>query len=137
MFAACDELNVRVVGEGGHGSVPFRAKDPVPVACEIVLALQAMVTRQFDIFDPVVVTVGTITSGTKENIIPPYADFAATVRSFSPEAREKLAAASIRTVEGIAAAHDLKVEAAYVRGYPSTINDPGEYAFAAEPRPRR
>jgi amidohydrolase len=132
LFAACDELNVRVVGEGGHGSVPYRAKDPVPVACEMILALQSMVTRQFDIFDPVVVTVGTITSGTKENIIPPYADFAATVRTFSPEAREKVAAAGVRTVEGIATAHGLEVEASYVRGYPSTVNDPGEYALAVE-----
>ncbi len=112
--------------------MPFRAKDPVPVACEMVLALQGMVTRQFDIFDPVVVTVGTITSGTKENIIPAYADFAATVRSFSPEAREKVEAASVRTVKGIAAAHDLQVEADFVRGYPCTVNDPTEYAFVAD-----
>jgi amidohydrolase len=132
LFAACDELNVKVVGEGGHGSVPFRAKDPVPVACEIVVALQAMVTRQFDIFDPVVVTVGTITSGTKENIIPSHADFAATVRSFSPEAREKLVTATRQVVEGIASAHGLKAEVDYVRGYPCTVNDPTEYAFLAD-----
>ncbi len=132
LFAACDELNVRVVGEGGHGSVPYRAKDPVPVACEMVLALQGMVTRQFDIFDPVVVTVGTISSGTKENIIPSHADFAATVRTFSAEAREKVAAASVRTLQGIAMAHGLAVEASYVRGYPSTVNDPGEYALTVE-----
>jgi amidohydrolase len=132
IFAAADELTVRVVGEGGHGSMPFRAKDPVPVACEMVLALQAMVTRQFDIFDPVVVTVGTISSGTKDNIIPAYADFAATVRTFSAAARDKVAAASIRTVQGIAAAHGLTVEADFVRGYPCTVNDPAEYAFAAD-----
>jgi amidohydrolase len=132
IFAAADELTVRVVGEGGHGSMPFRAKDPVPVACEMVLALQGMVTRQFDIFDPVVVTVGTITSGTKDNIIPVYADFAATVRTFSAAAREKVAATSIRTVQGIAAAHGLTAEADFVRGYPCTVNDPAEYAFAAD-----
>jgi amidohydrolase len=132
LFAACDELNVRVVGQGGHGSVPYRAKDPVPVACEIVIALQSMVTRQFDIFDPVVVTVGRITSGTKENIIPAYADFAATVRSFSPEAREKLATATRQVVEGIASAHGLKAEVDYVRGYPCTVNDQDEYAFLAD-----
>jgi hippurate hydrolase len=132
IFAACDELNVRIVGEGGHGSVPYRAKDPIPVACEAVLALQAMVTRQFDIFDPVVVTVGTITSGTKENIIPSYAEFRATVRSFSPEARAKLAERSRQLVQGIAAAHGLTAEAEYVLGYPSTLNDDAEYAFAAE-----
>jgi amidohydrolase len=132
LFAACDELNVRVVGAGGHGSVPYRAKDPVPVACEIVLALQAMVTRQFDIFDPVVVTVGTITSGTKENIIPAHADFAATVRTFSAAAREQVAVASTRVAEGIAGAHGLTAQVDYVRGYPSTINDPEEYAFVAD-----
>ncbi len=132
LFAATDELNVRVKGVGGHGSVPFRAKDPVPVACEIVLALQAMVTRQFDVFDPVVVTVGRITSGTKENIIPAYAEIAATVRSFSPGVRDKVEAASRQVVEGICAAHGLTAEADYVRGYPCTINDPGEYAFTAE-----
>jgi amidohydrolase len=132
LFAACDELNVRIVGLGGHGSVPFRAKDPVPVACEVVLALQSMVTRQFDIFDPVVVTVGTITSGTKENIIPAYADFAATVRSFSAEARDRAAEASVRVVGGIAAAHGLTADVVFKRGYPSTINDPEEYAFVAD-----
>jgi hippurate hydrolase len=57
LMAAADEVKVRVVGEGGHGSQPFRAKDPIPVACEIVVALQTLVTRQFDVFDPVVVTV--------------------------------------------------------------------------------
>jgi amidohydrolase len=132
LFAACDELNVRIVGEGGHGSVPYRAKDPVPVACEVVLALQSMVTRQFDIFDPIVVTVGTISSGTKENIIPAYAEFRATVRSFSPEARDKVAAVSRRVVEGVAAAHGLKADVEYVQGYPSTINDSTEYAFVAD-----
>jgi amidohydrolase len=132
LFAACDELNIRVVGEGGHGSVPYRAKDPVPVACEIVLALQAMVTRQLDIFDPVVVTVGKITSGTKENIIPAYADLAATVRSFSPEARLKVESASRRVATGIAAAHGLTAEVDYVMGYPSTVNDVDEYAFMAD-----
>jgi hippurate hydrolase len=132
MFAACDELNVRVIGEGGHGSVPFRAKDPIPVACEIVLALQAMVTRQFDVFDPVVVTVGTIASGTKENIIPAYAEFRATVRSFTPEARAKLESSSRQVVEGVAAAHGMTAEAAYVLGYPSTVNDDREYAFVAD-----
>ena len=59
-MAAADTLHVTVHGRGGHGSQPHRAADPVPVACEIVLALQSMVTRQFDVFDPIVVTVGTL-----------------------------------------------------------------------------
>ena len=83
-MAAADEIHVRVIGAGGHGSQPFLTKDPVPVICEMVLALQTMVTRQFDIFDPVVLTVGRIAAGTKENIIPDEARFDATIRTFTP-----------------------------------------------------
>ena len=69
MLAAADSVVVTVHGRGGHGSMPHLAADPVPVAAEIVLALQAMVTRQFDVFDPVVVTVGRIAAGTTNNVI--------------------------------------------------------------------
>ena len=58
MMAAADVLEVTVHGHGGHASQPHRAADPIPVGCEIVTALQAMVTRRFDVFDPVVLTVG-------------------------------------------------------------------------------
>jgi hippurate hydrolase len=129
-MAAADQLSVRVVGEGSHGSEPFRGKDPIPVVCEIVLALQLMVTRQFDVFDPVVLTVGRIAGGTKENIIPDDAFFDATVRSFSPETRVKLKAAAERLVEGIAAAHGLTAEVNYRVGYPVTVNDETEFQFA-------
>lgn len=53
-----------VHGRGGHGAFPHAALDPVPVVCEIVLALQNFVTRRFDVFDPVVVTVGRLEAGT-------------------------------------------------------------------------
>ena len=87
VMAAADTLHVTVHGRGGHGSQPHRAADPIPAACEIVLALQTMVTRQFDVFDPVVITVGTFHAGTVDNVIPDDANFVATIRSFSPQAR--------------------------------------------------
>src|SRR5258708_24127030 len=87
ILAAADTLHVTVHGRGGHGAQPHLAADPVPVACEIVLALQTVVTRQFDAFDPVVVTVGTFHAGTADNVIPDDAHFVATIRSFSPPAR--------------------------------------------------
>ncbi len=90
LMAAADQLHVRVVGAGAHGSDPYRGKDPIPVLCEMVVALQTMVTRQFDVFDPVVLTVGRIAGGTKENIIPDDAFFDATVRTFSAETRAKV-----------------------------------------------
>ncbi|MGW6194974.1 M20 metallopeptidase family protein [Kribbella sp. NPDC055110] len=131
-MAAADQLSVRVVGAGTHGSTPYRGKDPIPVLCEMVTALQTMITRQFDVFDPVVLTVGRIAGGTKENIIPDDAFFDATVRTFSEVARAKMQEASIQLVEGLAAAHGLQVEADYRVGYPVTVNDEAEYNFARD-----
>ncbi|GAA4732269.1 M20 family metallopeptidase [Pedococcus ginsenosidimutans] len=132
LMAAADEVRVRVVGEGGHGSQPFRAKDPIPVACEIVLALQTMVTRQFDVFDPVVITVGKFVGGTKDNIIPDDAVFEATVRSLSPEARKAVSEKITVLAEQLASAHGLTAEVEHLPGYPVTVNDEDEYAFAKD-----
>jgi amidohydrolase len=132
LMAAADQLNVRVVGAGAHGSEPHNGKDPIPVACEIVGALQTMVTRQFDVFDPVVLTVGRIAGGTKENIIPDDVVFEATVRTFSAQTRAKVADSSVRLIENMAAAHGLTAEAHYRIGYPVTVNDEAEYLFARQ-----
>jgi amidohydrolase len=132
IMAAADTLHVTVHGRGGHGSQPHRAADPVPAACEIVLALQTMVTRQFDVFDPVVLTVGTFHAGTADNVIPDEANFVATVRSFSPQARSAVQEAAPRVALQIAAAHGLTATAEFRDGYPVTINDAAELAFAEQ-----
>ncbi|GEA85316.1 amidohydrolase [Cellulomonas gelida] len=126
LMAAPDSVTVTVRGAGGHGSAPHRALDPVPVAAEIVLALQAMVTRRFDVFDPIVVTVGSIHAGTANNIIPATATLEITVRTFS-EATWLAAPERLREVcEHVAAAHGLTADVDYQRGYPVTRNDPAE-----------
>jgi hippurate hydrolase len=132
IMAAADTLQVTVHGRGGHGSQPYLAADPVPVACEMVLALQTMVTRQFDVFDPVVLTVGTFHAGTADNVIGDDARFAATVRSFSPRAREAMQRSAPQLVRQIAAAHGLTATAQFADGYPVTVNDATELAFAQE-----
>jgi len=125
-MAAPDSVRVTVQGAGGHGSAPHRALDPVPVAAQIVLALQAMVTRRFDVFDPVVVTVGAIHAGTANNIIPATATLEITVRTFS-DATWTAAPELLREVcEHVAAAHGMTADVAYERGYPVTRNDPHE-----------
>ena len=131
LMASSDWLSVTVIGAGGHGSAPHHAQDPVTVAAEIITALQTMVTRQFDIFDPVVVTVGSFHAGTKRNIIPADATFEATVRSFSPAAQAKIEETSVRLCQDIAAAHGLRADVCYQREYPVTVNDAGQAAFAA------
>ncbi|MFD5463897.1 M20 family metallopeptidase [Kitasatospora sp. NPDC127059] len=131
VLAASDTLRVTLRGRGGHGSSPHSALDPVPALCEAVLALQTMVTRRIDAFDPVVLTVGTLSAGTAANVIPDEARFSATVRSFSPHARELVHREALRVVHGIAAAHGLEAVAEVEPGYPVTVNDPVEAGFAA------
>ncbi len=130
ILAAADFLDVTVQGRGGHASAPHLGADPVPAACEIVTALQTMVTRRFDVFDPVVITVGSLHAGTARNVIPDEARLEATARSFSEEARSRLEAETVRLVRDIALAHGLQADAQYIRGYPVTVNDPAEAAFA-------
>jgi hippurate hydrolase len=122
IMSAADTLRVRVHGAGGHGSAPHRAKDPIPAACEMVGALQTFVTRRFDMFDPVVITVGQFHAGTQDNVIPDDAYFEATVRSFTAAAHERLIDELPRVCEGIAQAHGLEVDAVLDIAYPVTIN---------------
>jgi amidohydrolase len=132
IMAAADQLHVTVRGRGGHGSQPHHAADPIPVACEIVLALQTMVTRQFDVFDPIVLTVGTFHAGTVDNVISDEASFVATIRSFSAQARAAVQQSSPRVCRDIATAHGLTAEAEFVDGYPVTVNNDAEMAFAEQ-----
>ncbi|RKR86068.1 hippurate hydrolase [Micromonospora pisi] len=131
LMAASAGLFVRVVGAGGHGSTPHRTLDPIPVAAEMVTALQAMVTRRFNVFDPVVLTVGVFQAGTKRNIIPDDATFEATVRSFSTATSAQAGEYALALCEHIAAAHGMRVEVRYEQEYPATVNDADEYEFAA------
>ncbi|WP_299447289.1 M20 family metallopeptidase [uncultured Phycicoccus sp.] len=130
LMAAADEVHVLVRGVGGHGSAPERTRDPVPVACEIVLALQTAVTRRFSVWDPVVLTVGRVAAGTKDNIIPDDAALEATLRTFSAEHRERAHAVVREVASGVAAAHGLSAEVTIAHGYPVTVNDDDEFAVA-------
>jgi amidohydrolase len=132
MLAAADQITVTVRGRGGHASQPHRAADPIPAACEMVLALQTLVTRKFDVFDPVVITVGSFHAGTTDNVIPDEARFLATARSYSASARTALADLVPRLVRDIAGAHGLTADAEYAAEYPVTVNDADEAAFAVQ-----
>jgi amidohydrolase len=132
LMAAADILRVTVRGRGGHASAPHRAQDPIPAAAEMVTALQTLVTRTFDVFDPVVITVGAFHAGTQHNIIPDLAEFEATVRSFSPESQTRVADAAVRLCRGIAAAHGLQADVEWQTLYPATLNHADESRFVSE-----
>jgi hippurate hydrolase len=125
MMAAADQFTITVHGRGGHASTPHLAADPVPVAAEIILALQSMVTRRADVFDPAVVTVGHLEAGTTDNVIPETALVHGTIRTLSAERRADIVASVRRVAEHVAAAHDLRGEFVRVEGYPVTVNDAG------------
>ena len=130
LMASSDHLLITVHGRGGHASEPHRALDPIPVACEIVQAMQMMVTRSIDVFDPTIITVGRITAGTTNNVIPENATIEGTVRAVSEATRKKVHAGIQRVADGIAAAHDATVTVELTLGYPVTSNHNGFAAFA-------
>ncbi|WP_275466967.1 M20 metallopeptidase family protein [Streptomyces noursei] len=130
-LAASNVLRVTVRGAGGHGSMPHRAKDPVQAGCAMVTALQTWITRTFDVFDPVILTVGTFHAGTQQNVIPDTAVFEATVRSFSAEAQARVKDGTVEVCRGIAAAYGVAVDADFAELYPVTVNDHAEAEFAA------
>jgi hippurate hydrolase len=132
MMASSDELHVTVVGMGGHGSQPHTAKDPIPVAAEMVSALQLMITRSFDAFDPVVITVGQFHAGTKANIIPDTAEFQATIRTFSAENRTRIQSEAVRLCKSIAEGYGLKAEVKVVEQYPVTVNNDAHANFVGK-----
>lgn len=123
IMASADTLYITVKGRGGHASEPYRALDPIPIACEIVQSLQTMITRRIDVFDPAVVTVGKIVAGTVNNIIPETAQIEGTIRAVSERTRRAVHDGIRRVAEGIAAAHDAEAIVRLEDGYPVTIND--------------
>ncbi|MCU1368192.1 MAG: Amidohydrolase [Ilumatobacteraceae bacterium] len=132
LMASSDHLLITVHGRGGHASEPHRALDPIPVACEIVTAMQTMVTRSIDVFDPTIITVGRISAGTTNNVIPENAQIEGTIRAVSEATRKKVHAGIQRVAEGIAAAHDTSVTVELTLGYPVTSNHNGFSAFATD-----
>lgn len=132
MMSAADALFVKVIGRGGHGSAPHQAQDPVPVMAEMILGLQHMVTRQFNAHDPVVVSVGMVKAGEAINVIPDTAEFGASLRMYSDEARTKMRSAIPRLLEGIASAHGVEVDINYHVGGRVTVTDEARTAFAAD-----
>ncbi|HET7342586.1 MAG TPA: M20 family metallopeptidase [Methylomirabilota bacterium] len=123
LMASGDTLQVTVRGQGGHASAPHDCQDPIPVACEIVQALQTLVTRRVNAFDPAIVTIAKIEAGTTRNVIPETASMLGTIRTVSEKTRTGVLEAVTRLAEGIAAAHGLTAAVQLTRGYPVTEND--------------
>jgi hippurate hydrolase len=110
MGSSSDSVDIVVHGIGAHGASPHAGKDPIVIGSQIVLALQTLVSRELSPLEPGVVTVGAFHSGFKHNIISDRAELQLTVRSDSPETREKLLDGIDRIAENIARAAGLPEE---------------------------
>ncbi|WP_283135971.1 M20 metallopeptidase family protein [Rhizohabitans arisaemae] len=122
LMAAVDEFRITVRGLGGHASMPHQARDPIPALAALVTALQTMVTRRIDVFDPAVITVGRLSAGTAGTVIPETATAWGTIRTVSAQTRDTVGRAVLTVAEGVAAAHGVTVEVDITRGSPVTVN---------------
>src|SRR3989442_9007577 len=124
-FAASpDTFGVRIIGKGGHGAAPHETIDPVYVAAQVIIALQGVSGRMIDPMQPVVISVGAVHSGTKENIIPDEAVLQGTIRTLDEATRKRAKAKVAEVVKGVCRAFGAKVEVEFEKdAYPVTVND--------------
>jgi hippurate hydrolase len=123
LMASTDTLGATITGRGGHAAMPHDCIDPIPIAAEIVLALQTHIARAVSVSDPAVLSITKFNAGSAHNVIPQSVELLGTMRTLSEKTRESLRAAYVRICEGIAAAHGATVEARIEPGYPVTVND--------------
>ena len=125
MMASSDSFHIAVKGVGGHGGMPWSAKDPIVTAAQIVVGLQSIVSRQADLSQgAAVVTVGQIAGGNRTNIIPEEATLAGTIRTLNEPTRVQVHEAIERMAKKTAEAAGLTAEVKIERGYPVLSNDP-------------
>jgi len=132
LMAAVDTATVLITGRGGHGANPHECVDPVVAVVGMISAIQTIIPRNVYALDEAVISVTQVHAGTASNIIPEQAMFAATIRSFKPEVRALLKRRFTEIVEGHALAYNVTARIEYDWGYPATINDPDQTAFAAD-----
>lgn len=122
--ANCDTFFLTIHSEGCHGAAPDQCVDPIVVGSHVVLALQAMISREIDVHDHTVITVGYFNAGTATNIIPDKAELRATIRSYGDEQRARLKEKITRTIAGICQSHGASYDLNYQFGTPSLHNHP-------------
>jgi amidohydrolase len=124
--ASTDNFRIVVRGRQTHGAMPAAGVDPIIVSAQVLLGLQTIVSRQVNLAEaPLVITVGAIHAGLRENIIPDTAVMIGTVRALSPTMRKEVHERIRRTATGIAEAAGATAEVTIIEGYPVTVNDGG------------
>lgn len=131
-FASADIFTVDIKGQGGHGAMPHDCVDAAVVASAFVMNIQAIVARETDPLDPVVVTIGKMDVGTRFNVIAENARLEGTVRCFSVETRSRVQKAIERYAEHVAASYGARATVNYEYGTLPVVNDETDALFAQQ-----
>ena len=123
LTSATDRFDIKVIGKGGHSSLPEQCVDPIVAAAQIVTGLQNIVARRISAYDTAVLSVCQIHGGDAYNIIPGEVTITGSVRTFSKELRNNMPVMIKEISDGIAASMGAKCEVSYERAYDSVIND--------------
>jgi len=129
-MASADVFEIVVEGRGGHAAWPHTTVDPVLVGAQIVTAAQSIVARSVDPLDAAVVSITQFHAGDTDNVIPPSAWLAGTVRTLRPDVRDFVEKRLGELVAATAAAFGARATLSYERNYPVVVNHPAETAFA-------
>ena len=133
IMACPDSFRVEVVGRGGHGSAPHETIDPVFISAMIVNALQGIRSRQINPLEPFVLSVTSIHSGTKDNIIPDRAVMEGTIRTLNEKVRETALKSFRNIVKSVCEAYGAECLVQFKEdAYPVTVNDPDTTKRAME-----
>ena len=131
ILTAMDLFEIRVDGVGTHAATPELGVDPIVVASQIVLGLQALVSRELNPLVSVVLTITEFRAGTGAlNNVPDHATLRGTARILNPEVRDSIEGRVRRITEGIAHAHRARVDIKYWQNYPPLVTDPEHTKFA-------
>ncbi|MDO5647813.1 M20 aminoacylase family protein [Paracoccus sp. (in: a-proteobacteria)] len=132
IMAAVDTFEIYVQGRGGHGAMPHQTADPIVAAVGVVNAIQTISSRNHNPLQELALSVTQIHTGSADNIVPDGAYICGTVRTFDPAVRDMVARRMAQICDGQAAAYDVAVRLDYQQGYPATVNDAAETAFAVQ-----
>ncbi|MDO9509191.1 MAG: M20 family metallopeptidase [Thermovirgaceae bacterium] len=124
LMAAVDTIRISVLGEGGHGAVPDRARDAIVAAASVIQNLQTVVSRKISPFDQAVVSIGTLHGGQANNIIADKVEMGGTVRTYSSETRRKMPELLKNIITHTCSALDTEGELEYFFDLPPLVNDP-------------
>ena len=126
IMASEDNFEITVLGKGGHAALPHLSKDPIPVAAEIALALQTIISRKLKPTDCAVISITDIETDGTRNVIPNQVRLTGDTRSFDPDVQSILETEMERTVANICAAHEVGYDFSYSHEFASTISTDAE-----------